>query len=544
MLYIMEALKQLRCIILSVSKEISQETGKLFCDKVDDDGLLSVCFENVVVKSIVDWIGSNQGLHVADAIIIRVRSTEDWIILREYVKEKNLIQFKILIYDEDIESIVEDINPSLKFHWGDKTKEEIVQDIIKMDAELESFLIKIFSKIDLNGDGYIDFMEMETICRESGIDVTVSEFEEALSSLDRDLDNRISYSEFSDWFKKGRQCSKLMKNIIGMKLLTSNLVDKIVNSKAIEFLKEQIDITQKELKETISSYFAVHIEKLTRDPEIKFICRGYFGGEEKEQESRSYVDSFPEGLKSNDFFVVLEFKVKDSEKLEYMQKFLNSLTVYLKEFLIHVSKYRFTSFNSNMSAMVIKKDEQTLCLSIKLKRVYKEELASFENSMKMLLDKDITQTLYFNLVAQGDFENAKKNPKSSFIDTVNLCSSLELKTNILKKNWKVLASYLKSIVPSWMKIWINSFGGSHLELNFNLDYLKSQEKCIYKESNEEVIAFIKEKLIDIIKSFFYQFGGLNKFTKFFDSVKNDFELIINTPHIFTSIKLDYDKVDL
>ena len=179
-------------------------------------------------------------------------------------------------------------------------------------------------------------------------------------------------------------------------------------------------------------------------------------------------------------------------------------------------------------------------MSFKLRKQIKEQFNTIENGLHFLLDDEITQNLLFNFSMKCDFEKVKANPTLNFIDTFNFASILEVKSDILKKNLKFLTKFLKGekYLPNWLKFLLNSYGGSHLEFNFKLDHLVSQSKSLLKQPNAVILHFIRGNLLGLLKELFASFGGYQQFHKFYQAIKDSFRVIINTPKVHSTLKID------
>jgi xanthine dehydrogenase iron-sulfur cluster and FAD-binding subunit A len=101
---------------------------------------------------------------------------------------------------------------------------------------------------------------------------------------------------------------------------------------------------------------------------------------------------------------------------------------------------------------VLKKSEDVICLSFKVRRRLKEEISSFENAFNLLLNENITQNVCVSFCLSGNMEKEKQNPNGIFIDSLDLGASLELKTQMLNKNLKFLTKLIKPI-PRFLKFW-------------------------------------------------------------------------------------------
>ena len=483
------------------------------------DGFYQKIYNNHEIKAFYKWPNAPKGLPefpTVDVLFIRVHSQKDWMNIVEYVNERALIHFKVVVWDEEIPSLVSEskVKPNIFCKSSEKTGEQLFDEIIKSEKEIEDLLMKVFKNFDKSGDGFIDMSEIEILCKELGVDTTKTDFQDTLRSLDVNNDKKISFEEFCDWWKQGRQNSKLMETLISLRLATSNFLNTLNDSAYLNTIKEKIELTQLEKKELVNSYVSVNIEKVTMHPEAVISIDGYFGGEKMETLAKSYCQCFEEGLKSNHYFAIVEFELKDPSKIDTLVKTMTVVINNMRNSIKYISR-RFAEFiNNEISIMVIKKDEKTICLSFKLRRKIKEQLLNFENTMKGFLDEVVTQNLSLSFTLSGEIEKVKENPNSIFIDTFNPAASLELKTEFLKKNMKAFIKLLSSI-PKPLSLWMNSFAGGRVELNFNLDYIRSFKNSFVNFPCVEIVQFLKVTLINLLKENLAPFGGFAQFKVFY-----------------------------
>jgi Ca2+-binding EF-hand superfamily protein len=536
----------LRVMIISSSQAAGEEFAKWLSESEAKEGVYEKTHDDHTFKFYIRWPDCPKGLPGApaiDAMIIRVKDSEDLTKVSDYVREKGLIQFKILISDEEIHTLTSETKPNMTCRFSQINKTQLLGKIINAETELNNLLLSIFKNFDKSGDGYINFNEMETICKELGIDVTHSDFVETLNSVDKDHDEKISFEEFSAWYKNGRQCSKLMENLILMRIATNSFLNSFVNSLNLQFMKEKLENLNKEKRELVSSFFSLNLEKVKQDPEILISFDGHFGGEFKETVSKSYVQNFEEGLKSTDVFFVVEFQIKDPSKMESTIKFLNNVINLTQDSFINISRKLFSFMNNEMSIKVLRKSDTVICLSFKLKKIVKVEITDFESALQGFLDEEITQKLSCSFCLSGDFEKVKSNPGSHFLDSFQPASCLELKAEILKKNFKLLLKSFKPM-PKFLKMWAYSFSGSHIDLNFNLEHLKAMENSFLQQQNQVILFFLKTRIKEILQEVLTSFGGFNIYKKFYESVEKNFSLVFNTPQIHAVAKVDLSGTEI
>jgi len=540
----MESKKTLRFIILA-DKQIDSENlaKKIMQSENNDLGYFKRSHDSYEFNAYCRWTNNPKGIigsPSVDAILVLLKDKNECGQIMEALYSYSLVQFKILIVpkeNKELQDLQNEIKANISLNLEELSPEEILNHIIKAEEEINNLLKSVFNNFDKSNDGFIDLNEMETICRELGVDVTHAEFQETLRSLDINHDNKIGFDEFVDWWKKGRQCSKLMESLISMKIATNSFLKNCIDSKYLQFIKSKCEKVKKEKNELINSFFGLNIETVRETPELQVSLEGFFGGEVKESLSNSYVQNFGENLKTNDMFIIFEFIVKDKTKLDSLIKKLTNLANVIRESLQGISNKISAFINNGISIKVLKKSEEVICLSFKIRRSLKEEFSSFENAFNLILDQSITQNICLSFCLSGNMEKVKNNPNSIFIDSLDLGTSLQLKTQILKKNLKFLTKLIKPI-PRFMKFWINSFGGSHIDLKFNTDYLKSLNNSLLNQPNKIIVDYIKGQLYEILKEVLSAFGGFSTFKKLFESFKENYTIVVNTRQFYLNFNMD------
>jgi len=65
-------------------------------------------------------------------------------------------------------------------------------------------MLKCFTALDKDGNGFIDASELRTISKELGRELDSAEADECLKDIDINKDNKISFEELSKWWLSGR----------------------------------------------------------------------------------------------------------------------------------------------------------------------------------------------------------------------------------------------------------------------------------------------------------------------------------------------------
>ena len=534
----------IRCMIYALTEENAIEYGKYFFKSDPVKGYWTENYKNYEIKTIYSWPTAPKGLPEftsIDVLFIRIKNESDWISLAEYIHEHSLIRLKIII--TDVESkLIEEIKPNICCKPNEKTKEDLFNEIIKSEIEMEEVLKNVFNNFDKNGDGSIDMQEIEQVCRELGIDTTKTDFQDTLRTIDINNDNKITFNEFCDWWKQGRQKSKLMSTLVTLRLQTSNLLHNLSNNAYINNIKEAIHLEELEKKELVNSYLSINVAKVKIPPEATIGLNLYLGGEKQKNIAMSFIKNIETGLKCSNYFIIFEFELKEESKMEVMLNNFKIIINNLRDSLKYISRPFAEFINNELNIMVFKKNNNTICLSCKLRRKIKEQLLYFQNFIKTFVDDVITQYISLSFMLSGNVENVKNNPNKIFIDAFDPGMSLEIKSEILKRNIKNLLTYFENYIPINWKLYLHSYAGSRNEFNFDLNYIKTLTNSPFNFPSNNITAFLKVKLINLLKDFLAPFGGFNQYKIFYDAIKENLNVIINTPQLFINAKIEINDI--
>jgi hypothetical protein len=108
----------------------------------------------------------------------------------------------------------------------------------------------------------------------------------------------------------------------------------------LQFIKSKCEKAKTEKNQLINSFLGVSIESVKETHDLQVSLEGFFGGEAKESLSKSYVQNFGENLKPFDMFLIFEFIVKETSKMDSLVRKLTLLEKSCKEFqakFLHLS---------------------------------------------------------------------------------------------------------------------------------------------------------------------------------------------------------------
>jgi hypothetical protein len=120
-------------------------------------------------------------------------------------------------------------------------------------------MVKCFQIFDKDGNGYINASELREVSKELGRELDPAEVDECLKDIDKDKDNKISFTEFSKWWLSGRQgLSPLMRNLLSFKLTSLKLLDTLSGP-----MKEVLsDATQQDAHNISTSSFTLNLNEV------------------------------------------------------------------------------------------------------------------------------------------------------------------------------------------------------------------------------------------------------------------------------------------
>ena len=93
------------------------------------------------------------------------------------------------------------------------TVDAFFPEILAQYSKIEEILHKIFEELDTDHDGNIDSAEMTSGLGRLSPGLTIAEIHEYFSSIDLNHDSKVSFYEFSYWWRRGRQGGKSLKKI-------------------------------------------------------------------------------------------------------------------------------------------------------------------------------------------------------------------------------------------------------------------------------------------------------------------------------------------
>ena len=106
------------------------------------DGFYQKIYNNHEIKAFYKGPNAPKGLpefFTVDVLFLRVHSQKDWMNIVEDVNERALIHFKVVVWDEEIPSLVSDskVKPNIFCKSSEKTGEQLFDEIIKSELSTQ-----------------------------------------------------------------------------------------------------------------------------------------------------------------------------------------------------------------------------------------------------------------------------------------------------------------------------------------------------------------------------------------------------------------------
>jgi hypothetical protein len=120
-------------------------------------------------------------------------------------------------------------------------------------------MVKCFQVFDKDGNGFVNASELREVSKELGRELDAAEVDECLKDIDKDKDNKISFTEFSKWWLSGRQgLSPLMRNLLAFKITSLKLIDTL----SAPMKEVMTDVTHFDAHDISTSSFTLNLNEV------------------------------------------------------------------------------------------------------------------------------------------------------------------------------------------------------------------------------------------------------------------------------------------
>jgi hypothetical protein len=247
--------------------------------------------ENHRILTYTRWTNNPKTLPTtiyADTMVVEVNDSEEFKQIEDYVRARGRIPQILLYSNKDLT----ELEKTFRHHnarWvskGEINGEGLRGIIVSHYFELLNLIREIFDKFDTNKDGAIEKDDIKKAAFELGENITSEEFEKCLEVMDRNHDGVISFNDFVNWWKLGRQNTVLMKKMVQLQMMTSKFLK---NDKLIE-LKKELEALKSD--KSLSKFFLkMFSDGEIQNPGFKLFFHG-IKGQERFEHVRTHLLQF------------------------------------------------------------------------------------------------------------------------------------------------------------------------------------------------------------------------------------------------------------
>jgi hypothetical protein len=390
------------------------------------------------IVSYTRWPGCSKNLPTtlyADAMIVEVENEEEFKTVEEYVRSRGRVPF-IIFYSEFDFSIIAGTFKHSNAKWVKKSEnsgEQLKERIVSGFHEVNKVIKEVFDKFDTNKNGCIEKEEIHNASVELGENVSSEEFLQCFKVMDENNDGVISFDEFQTWWKLGRQSSQIMKRLVQLQMISSNLHANVLEHLQKEL--EEVKSTEKSLSKHYIKFYSENVE----NPGLQLLLNA-MKGPERIETLHAYLLRFSNHTRvQHSRFIDLVFTLEEStnknEFLEYAKGMLGMVVAMISSldsnfeevFRMFIVMEYFTGVNENSVVLRFRQ-------KVDSQKLVDNAIAPVLNILKLISGN---QQLLF------DFKN-KLSIKEIFEGNLTALEalakySLELKVNVQREHLRRIA---------------------------------------------------------------------------------------------------------
>ena len=191
-------------------------TGEWLTQYTEED-FMEYQVEDKTLDIYLYWPGCDKLIpRPLDLLLIFVSDNNQIPALREtYENFKNVV-FKVVVGHSEPDGLTFAGEINSKWTQVGRDQNEFLEKIVSLNEELDELMKKTFDSIDTDNSGFIDMDELSNLSKALGHDLTPQELDIVFEELDENKDRKISFAEFTTWWKRGRRGKgNMMKKMVG-----------------------------------------------------------------------------------------------------------------------------------------------------------------------------------------------------------------------------------------------------------------------------------------------------------------------------------------
>lgn len=338
--------------------------------------------------------------------------------------------------------------------------EEYADKVLAADRDLHILLKTVFEKMDGDKSGFIDGRELVQAAREMKQEVSPQEVESALGEMDANKDSKVSFQEFRDWWKRGRQGAVSIHKTVGSWVERSS-------SLVPGSIRELNSLLHKRERLYQGSQSQIRLSFGGSFPTKMRFSLDFGSGKVRESFTIPLANTLNYTTKPTWFALFFPCKTAtpDSKLTQVMDNFWHTGYEMVMNMCTDSAKIRsITGVNVNCVGNAI-----VLSSWLDTDDQYCEEFCSAFDQFTSLLDIPLDQSFHYDLTLGSSIEDLQSHPSDSFISTLLSRFQLQLKWTIWSKMVEIFVNSerRKRFASSEMGLmWLNLFEAVNVELEF------------------------------------------------------------------------------
>lgn len=282
---------------------------------------------------------------------------------------------------------------------------ELYNQLYAQQVNLEKLLREIFYEMDENFDGSITKNEFRKALLKLDITLSAEKIDEIMMEIDTDKDSKITFNEFSYWWKRGRQGKK---SFLQLTFAWAEYIRKLLPRMNKFSEKKKID----------KSKIAKKVMIVIGTPNIKNLIIKVKAGKSAKREEILRVPEEKLRLNIYEFWVAVSLKGKtDAAVYQHLRKFEDMLENVKASLLAGLIKG--SDLLNSVQHRVLTNDNQLIfAFNFELNNEVINESVTSLNQIEKLLVSPIDDHIYITMTSSKTGKQHLENPGNDFLNSL------------------------------------------------------------------------------------------------------------------------------
>jgi hypothetical protein len=539
--------KYLRILLIAETEAKAKEMCLWLCKGEEEEGIYKKHYEvsrNLDISVMPFWKGcQNDKPESIQAVIVHYMEEKELPQVKSIVEDYQDIPIKILLTPGKISKKFEDMWKLQGMKQQDQ--EDLIEYLIEANNNLIKVLKEVFDSFDLDNSGFIDLHEIKAVAKKLGSEIAEGEAQLIMKELDTNKDGKISFEEFTNWWRSGRKGKSFaFKKLMRMQVFASAALKRSVEALKSAGAFDEIEISGDD--DIVADQISFQINKI-KNPGILIALRILFEGAMLSGFEEMHEGIF--GLPKDAFYLSIGFSSKNpSASATRFKKLLDQMISF-----ISAVDLNFESM-LNMVKYDVKYTDDKVYLCVHPEEMMAEQFkATFEMACPPILEKTLNTTIEFFLQFGTDLKRLNIEDKPMY---AHLFEGILLEVKSTKKG-NLAGAFLSQVTShpifaqakmhmplpgdvfdKMFKPLLNARVSGEVEFEIDEELQKTIFDKVESEQEQFNLAFpdlkatAQDELMDQIK----QFPLGKKILDFCKEEIEDIDLFIHAPHL--AIKLE------